>query len=227
LGVRHILLDLDNTVYPASSRLQEEIGRRMTAYVSRLMGIAAEEAQEIRRSFLHRYGTTLAGLLAEGKIEDPDPYLEACHPKGVQDYLKKDPALRESLLNVRVPMAILTNSPIEHARRVLGHLEIADLFVEVFDIRFNRFQGKPAPEAYRRVLRHLDLEPPEVLFVDDLPKHLLAFREMGGSVLLVDESGKHTDGELPTIRSLQELPGELSLRRARRGSEAPRGRGFP
>jgi hypothetical protein len=36
---------------------------------------------------------------------------------------------------------------------------------------------------------------------------------MGGSVLLVDESGGHVDHGLPAVRSLKELPAVLEQRR--------------
>ena len=209
-GIDHILLDLDNTVYPASSPLQDEIGRRMTDYVARLLAVSEEDALRIRRRYLRRYGTTLAGLLAGNHRVDVDRYLKACHPERVESFLEKDPLLRESLEAVSPPLSILTNSPIEHAGRVLRCLGIEDLFENVFDIRFNRFQGKPSPAVFDRVLTHLSLEPSAVLFVDDFPVHLISYRGMGGLVLLVDEVGKHADCGLPSIRYIRELPDYLS-----------------
>jgi putative hydrolase of the HAD superfamily len=209
--LRHILLDLDNTVYPASSPLQVEIGRRMTGYVSKIFGVSSEQALAIRQDYLRRYGTTLSGLIRQQGFRDVEDYLKACHPEDVGAFLQRDPALREALSSISLPLSILTNSPAEHADRVLEFLGVRDLFRQVFDIRFNGFEGKPAKSVFQRVLNALSAAPAETLFVDDMPRHLSSFRGMGGKVLLVDEGGSQEHDGIPTIRKLMDLPAYLQL----------------
>jgi putative hydrolase of the HAD superfamily len=209
--LKHILLDLDNTVYPASSPLEAEIGRRMTEYVSRYLDVSIEKALEVRRKYLNRYGTTLSGLIHERGFQEVEDYLRACHPEDVEAFLQKDPALKETLNSISLPLSILTNSPMEHARRVLDFLDVSGLFQHVFDIRYNGFQAKPSQAVFRRVLNTLSAEPRETLFVDDMVRHLVSFRDMGGNVLLVDEAGTQSCDGIPAIQKLMELPTFLSF----------------
>ena len=46
----------------------------------------------------------------------------------------------------------------------------------------------------------------EVLFVDDMPKYVRGFIELGGKGLLIDEGDRFAEEGLARIRSLVELP---------------------
>ena len=50
------VFDLDNTLYPPAVRLFDQIERRMTDYVMRALGVAADEADALRG----RYWRTMA-----------------------------------------------------------------------------------------------------------------------------------------------------------------------
>jgi putative hydrolase of the HAD superfamily len=206
-----ILVDLDDTIYPTSSGLLKEIGRRMTLFLSQKLDLPEEKAFELRQRYSRQYGTTLAGLMASNQIDTPDEFLDFVHPRDVSPYLNKDPLLRNALSSISIPLGILTNSPMEHAKRILAYLELDDLFDSVFDLRYNGFEGKPSKRAYLRVLDELDLEACRVLFVDDHLSNLMPFRELGGQVLLVDEDGNHSP-DVPVIRYLKDLPSFLKAR---------------
>jgi putative hydrolase of the HAD superfamily len=214
-ALRHLLVDLDDTLYPASSGLREEIVRRMNAFVARFLETDEETAAAIRQGLSRRYGTTLSGLIQQFRYTSPDEYLRYTHPVEVDQFLSRDPGLRPALERVRLPMSILTNSPMEHAERILGFLGISDLFVKVYDIRFNDLQGKPHTSVYTRVLHDLALDAPEVLLIDNRLDYLLGFRKIGGRVLLVEEGectvepAADLEEELPCIRSIRQLPDYL------------------
>ena len=57
------VFDLDNTLYPPSARLFDQIEQRMTDYVMQSLGVARDRADQLRRQYWHTYGTTLAGLM--------------------------------------------------------------------------------------------------------------------------------------------------------------------
>jgi putative hydrolase of the HAD superfamily len=97
----------------------------------------------------------------------------------------------------------------EHALRVLERLEIKNQFTKIFDIRYNRFTGKPNPEAYSRVLNDIGQDIRQVLFVEDLPRYHIPFRDMGGQGVLVDEQNLHGDTGLPAIRGITELKNHI------------------
>jgi putative hydrolase of the HAD superfamily len=62
--VRAWVFDLDNTLYPPSARLFDQIEVRMTAYVQDALGVDAREADFLRDHYWRKYGTTLAGLMS-------------------------------------------------------------------------------------------------------------------------------------------------------------------
>ncbi|NCM97704.1 MAG: pyrimidine 5'-nucleotidase, partial [Rhodobacterales bacterium] len=60
--IRSWVFDLDNTLYPPSARLFDQIEVRMSAWVMQALGVDRAEADRLRRHYWARYGTTLAGL---------------------------------------------------------------------------------------------------------------------------------------------------------------------
>ena len=206
--ITYLLVDLDETLYPSSSGMLEEITRRMTRYVSQYLKLDEDRAVRLRRELSNKHGATLTGLMNEHNFTDPEAYLEFVHPTDVSRYLHKDPELASALSSVALPKSILTNAPQEHARRILEYLEIADLFERIFDIRTNDFRGKPEKEVYRRVLAELNRKAQEVLFIDNRIDYLLSFREIGGEVLWVAEEDSKTSlaERIPRIADVKELP---------------------
>jgi putative hydrolase of the HAD superfamily len=72
---RHVtawVFDLDNTLYPPSARLFDQIEVRMTAWVMRELNVDRAEADRLRRHYWETHGTTLAGLMREHGA-DPGP----------------------------------------------------------------------------------------------------------------------------------------------------------
>ena len=67
-GFGHVdtwIFDLDNTLYPASCRLFDQIDVRMGEFVSNLLGVSYAEAKLRQKELFYKYGTTLRGLMVE------------------------------------------------------------------------------------------------------------------------------------------------------------------
>lgn len=207
--VRYILFDLDNTLYPSSLGLEEDMTRRIREFTAQYLGVDGEAALRRRKERMGSFGTTLEWLMAEEGLTDVDAYYAAIHPEGEEESLKPDPKLRTFISTLPVPAAVLTNAPMEHAVRVLKKLELEGLFTHIFDIRWNGLKGKPSEEAFRNALSVIGLEPQQVLFVDDLPSYVQGFTRIGGLGVLLDESGCHMNYPGPRIRALPELLGFL------------------
>ncbi len=223
-SITYLLFDLDETLYPSSSGMVEEISRRMTTYVSRYLKLDEDRAALLRRELSQKHGTTLTGLMTEHSFTDPEAYLEFAHPTDVGRYLHKDPELASALSSIALPKSILTNAPQEHALRILEYLEIPHLFERIFDIRTNDFRGKPAKEVYHHVLSELDRKASEVLFIDNRIDYLLSFQEIGGKILWVAEADpKLSPPEgLARIANIKELP-DFLLRSLSRSPRPDRG----
>lgn len=213
--IQTLLLDLDNTIYPASSGVAAELSRLINLYTARHLGVSEEEALVQRRGKFHEYGTTMKWLQQEHGLKDYEDFFKKVHPPRIEDFLTPDPRVAETLKAITLPMAIFTNAPEEHARRVTDFYGITEMFARFFDIRYHQLKGKPHRECYQRVLNALDWQPETTLLVDDQTLYLAGFREMGGQTLLIREAepavSAPADGaEYPEIRHITELPDYLA-----------------
>jgi putative hydrolase of the HAD superfamily len=204
--LRYLLLDLDDTVYSESSGLEREVLVRINEYARRLTGLSREAFMEERKRRMPDFGTTLEWIMADYGFADAEDYFAFVHPEGEEKPLAADPELASALDAIDLPKAIFTNSPREHAERVLARLGVADRFDAIYDIRFNGLHGKPHADAIGRVCAACGVEPPEALFVDDSPKYVRGFIDLGGIGVLRDETGRHGDLGLVSVRNLSELP---------------------
>jgi putative hydrolase of the HAD superfamily len=203
--IKRLLFDLDNTLYSSRYGLEDDVARRIREFVSVLLGISTEEVREIRKANVRQYGTCLEWLMAEKGFTDAETYLTVIHPTDEADSLPRDDKLRGLLESIPIPKAILTNSPREHVDLILDRLGIADLFIDIFDIRKTNYKGKPQKEVYDNALNKLGVKAPEVLFIDDNPHNVEIFISLGGNGLLFDEYGVHSNSPLPRIRELGEI----------------------
>ncbi|MDR1586341.1 MAG: HAD-IA family hydrolase [Treponema sp.] len=203
--IKYLLFDLDNTLYSSRYGLEERVGRRMREYAAAYLGTSPEEAWRLRLEQAGPYGTTLEWLMAEKGLTDADSYLAAVHPEDEAENLPPDPELGAFLKAIPVPKAILTNSPREHADRILARLALGDIFTHVFDVRETGFKGKPDSDVFHRALSILGVEARETLFIDDNPRYVAGFTALGGRGLLLDENNTHPDHRGPRIRNLREI----------------------
>ena len=185
------LFDLDETLYPRSAKLMHEITGRIQRYLIDKMGVPEDEAQALRQRFRGTYGTALRGLVEEGYPLDMDDYFAYVHDIELEGRLIPDPLLREMLLGLPLRRAVLTNSNIEHAERILRHIGIHDCFEAIIDIKALQFKNKPAPESYALTMALLGVEPNEVIFVEDTPANTRPAKAMGMTTVLIecDRSG--------------------------------------
>ena len=199
---KHILFDMDNTLYPASSAMNDGITRRMLECVADFFGCNMEKAIELRRERIIHYSTTLEWLRSEG-MTDVEGFMAHVHPDNEADELLPQPGLRDFLLSLPLPMSVLTNAPHEHADRVLEKLGIADLFIAVTDIRDANFFGKPYPDAFEAALRKAGSSVQDTLFLDDMQKYTDGWAAMGGTAVLIGkENGRPLSADaVPMVKA--------------------------
>jgi putative hydrolase of the HAD superfamily len=212
-----ILFDLDGTLYSARMGLEQQVNLRVNEYIAGYLSLPLKEAWNLRKKEIVRggYGTTLEWLLAEKDFNPSliEGYFAFIHPEHETTGLEPDPFLRPFLLSLSetCKLAILTNSPAEHAHRMLKKLGVDDLFPSIFDIRSNGLKGKPYPEAFYRALEELKSSPERCLFVDDVRLYVEGYRAIGGTGILFDEFDEHRDFPSPRIFKLDELAGMIGL----------------
>lgn len=206
---RHLLLDLDNTLYPASGGMDEGISKRMKNFVANFLGASFEEGSRLRTKGLTSYGTTLEWLRSEHSLKDENAYFAFVHPESEIAELQKDDNLRSYLLSLGYPMTLLTNAPMSHAKRLLKFFNIEDIFIGVFDLTYHKGVGKPHPDCFQATLKAVGFTIEETIFVDDMPKYVRGYKAIGGQAVLVDESNQYAEiarqESFPRINSIYEL----------------------
>jgi putative hydrolase of the HAD superfamily len=187
---RTLLLDLDDTLYPASSGVWEAIGERINRFMIEAVGIDSSEAPALRQFYFERYGTSLNGLRRHHAV-DPYAYLSFVHDVPLEDYLSPDPELRRMLERLAFRPTIFTNADTAHAQRVLALLGVADLMGEVIDIVALDWINKPELAAYHRALALCRQDDPTAcLVVDDQPRNLAPAAALGMGTVLVGSADR-------------------------------------
>ncbi|MGD8998499.1 MAG: pyrimidine 5'-nucleotidase [Anaerolineae bacterium] len=204
-----IIFDLDNTLYPRGSGLMEEIGRRIQAWLCDRLDLTWEEAGDLRRNYLQRYGTTMGGLMVERKVK-VDEYLHFVHDIRVQDYLHPSPALGEMLRGIPLRKVVYTNATSEYGRRVLQALDVADQFERIIGIAEVGLRNKFSRKAYARMLALLETEGPACIMVEDSARNLRAAKELGlTTVLVAGQAEGHVDFAVVSVLEVGRLVDRL------------------
>lgn len=180
------VFDLDNTLYPPSARLFEQIEVRMTAFVMASLGLDRPEADRLRRHYWQRYGTTLAGLMREHGV-DPGPYLTDVHEISFAT-LTPDPALRAGIAALPGRRFVFTNGSSPYAERVLAARGLSGLFDAVYGVEHAEFHPKPDAAAYAAVFARAGLAPPRAAMFEDDPRNLVVPHELGMRCVHVAEA---------------------------------------
>lgn len=175
--VRAWVFDLDNTLYPPSARLFDQIEVRMTAWVMQALGVERPEADRLRRHYWALYGTTLAGLMQEHGV-DPAPYLTDVHDISLT-HLEPDATLAARIRALPGRRIVYTNGSRPYAERVLAARGLADLFDAVYGVEHAGFRPKPERAAFETVFAADNLNPLQAAMFEDDPRNLAAPHAMG------------------------------------------------
>ncbi|MBI9046697.1 MAG: pyrimidine 5'-nucleotidase [Anaerolineaceae bacterium] len=200
-----LLIDLDDTIYPSSCGLWDDIRSRINQYLYEKMHFPLEDIPAIRLDLFSRYGTTLRGLKALHQVNEQD-YLEFVHNAPLSDYINPDPELNAMLLRYSQRRIIFTNADDEHANRVLNTMQLTDCFEQIIDVNAIAPYCKPMKEAYEKAFSLANItDPSECVFADDSIKNLDAAREFGVLTILINENSMPSNGHL-SIKHLKDLP---------------------
>ena len=58
-----LLFDLDNTLYPKSLGIFDQVVERIRNYMEDCLGFEKSLARELRQEYIRKYGSTLRGLM--------------------------------------------------------------------------------------------------------------------------------------------------------------------
>ncbi|MEL7026985.1 MAG: pyrimidine 5'-nucleotidase [Pseudomonadota bacterium] len=171
------VFDLDNTLYPPSARLFDQIETRMSAWVMDALGVDHAEADRLRELYWRRYGTTLTGLMVEHGI-DAGPYLDAVHDISF-DGLTPDPKLSALIKNLPGLKIVYTNGPARYAAQVLDARGLSQAFEAVYAIEDANLVPKPEAQAFQTVFEKAGIAGPNAAMFEDDPRNLEVPHNLG------------------------------------------------
>jgi putative hydrolase of the HAD superfamily len=191
------IFDLDNTLYPSSSRLFDQVDTLIGQFVATLLGVDAAEAQRLQKHYFREHGTTLTGLMAQHKV-DPHAYLDFVHNLDLSP-ITPSPALATALERLPGRKLIYTNGSLAHAERVMDRLGVRERFEAIFDIVASDFVPKPQESAYRMLIERHAIFPQRAAMIEDMPRNLAPAAALGMTTVLVSSDSpwarEGADGE--------------------------------
>ena len=186
------VFDLDNTLYPPSARLFDQIEVRMVRWVMDALKVDKDRANYLRKHYWQTYGTTLAGLMREHDL-DPGPYLHDVHDISM-DVLTPDPVLAARIKALPGRRIIYTNGTAPYAERVVKARGLDGLFDEVYGVEHASFLPKPERASFEQVFTTDKLDTTKAVMFEDDPRNLAAPHAMGMGTVHVaptPEAGDH------------------------------------
>ena len=180
------VFDLDNTLYPPSMRLFDQIEVRMTDYVMTELRVDRSEADRLRRHYWKSYGTTLSGLMREHSI-DPLPYLHDVHDIDFS-VLKPDQILASRIRALPGRKIVYTNGSAPYAERVLQARGLDGLFEAIYGVEHADFHPKPEARAFDTVFGKARLNPQTSAMFEDDPRNLAVPHALGMKTVLVGDT---------------------------------------
>ena len=194
------IFDLDNTLYPSSARVFDQIEARMTDWVMQALNVDRARADHLRRHWWRTHGTTLAGLIREHDI-DPVPYLAHVHDIRLDD-LMPDAALAAAIRALPGRKLVHTNGSLRHAQRVTSARGLGGVFDGLFGIEAAGFLPKPERGAFEAVLALAATSPGSAAMFEDDARNLVEPHAMGMATVHVEmcrAAGAHVHHHAPDL----------------------------
>jgi len=206
------IFDLDNTLHDARVHIFPSMHAQINDYLKRRFGLDDAGANEMRRAFWQRYGTTLHGLMRHHGT-DPGDFLRETHrfPE-LADMVVRENALKHALSRLAGRKLVFSNAPRRYVEEVLRVIGVRRWFEAVYTIEDARYRGKPGPHGFHLLLRNHDLDPHRCAFVDDSLDNLKAAKRLGMSTVWVSRTKRRAPFVDARVGSVIDLP-RLAFRR--------------
>lgn len=200
------IFDLDNTLHDARPHIFPSMHAQINEYLMRHFSVDEVGANEMRRGFWLRYGTTLKGLMRHHGT-DPHHYLRETHrfPE-LADMVVRENALKHALARLGGKRLIFSNAPQHYVEQVLRALGVGRYFDAVYTIESTRFKPKPALQGFRLLLRAHNLAPQRCALVDDTLENLRTAKRLGMTTVWVSARAMRVPYVDLRVNSVTQLP---------------------
>lgn len=186
--VKTWVFDLDNTLYPADARVMDQVDRRMTEFVMKLLDLEWDAARAVQKKYWREYGTTLNGLMANHGVDMP-AFLAFVHDVD-HSVITPDPVLAERVGRLEGRRLVFTNGSVRHAEKVIDRLGLNGLFDDLYDIEAGGYMPKPHRESFDRFTAKHAVDPAGALMFEDSARNLETAASLGFTTVLI-RAGEH------------------------------------
>ena len=186
--IKNFIFDCDGVLYDDLEGVFGQVSKRMTEYISQKLDLSLEKAKELQTNYFHKYNTSLNGLMIHHDIP-PEEFLKYVHTIDLS-FMKEDKIMRNELEKLDMEKFIFTNGSAEHAKNILTHLGVYDLFGrdKVFDIKDAGYVPKPEAKTFELMVKKFGLNPKETIYIEDIAKNLSIGYERGcATVWLIND----------------------------------------
>ncbi len=200
------IFDLDNTLYPASCDLFEQVRVRIGGFIAERFGLDIDAARALQRKYFLEHGTTLRGLMTVDGVS-PAEFLDYVHDIDVTA-VPPSPTLDESLAALGGRKLIFTNASATHAERVMDRLGVSRHFEAIVDIVASDYVPKPDRRSYDRMIDAHGIDPAAAVMVEDMAVNLVPAHAMGMTTVWVKTEHAWTGpkpGETHVDREIDDL----------------------
>jgi putative hydrolase of the HAD superfamily len=181
------VFDLDDTLYPRSIGLHDQMKRRVVLFIADQMKIDHTAAEAVHLDYYQRYGATLHGLIDLHGIA-PRDFLDFIHDIDLS-VLGRNEALIAALRALPGRRIVFTNASRGHAVASLEAMGMSDLFDAIASIEDSDFLGKPHLSAFSGFLDAHGVNALTSAMFEDRPGNLVVPHELGmKTVLVIDPS---------------------------------------
>jgi putative hydrolase of the HAD superfamily len=177
------VLDLDDTLYPATNGLADQMKALIREDLSAHFGTDEAGARRIQSELIAAHGTTLRGMMTTRGVDAAD--FLAFERRIDYSVLRADALLAEAIAALPGRKFVFTNGSAYHAEQALGRLGLSAHFDGVFDILAGELVPKPYPDCYHRFVERFAIEPGRAAFFDDLAVNLTVPEQLGMATVLV------------------------------------------
>ena len=168
-----------------------------------LLDVNKVEADKIRGEYWKKYGTSLAGLMRNYKI-DPDDFLNNVHDIDFS-VLPKDLNLLEALNNLPGRKLVYTNGTVPYAREVLKYRGLLNVFDEIYGIEDATYVPKPFPEAFEIIFSKANIVNNRSAMFEDEVRNLEVPFKLGLKTILVSDVQSNKNFVDYTIKCLSDF----------------------
>ena len=181
---KYLLLDLDGVCYGSHNGYPLEkvfgmVSKRMTKFIQDKLNLNEKKAKELQTNYFYKYNTSLNGLMLHHNVVGEE-FLKYVHDIDIS-FMKEDKVLRNVLEKLDMEKFIFTNGSAEHAKNILTHLGIYDLFGrdKIFDIQDAEYVPKPEAKTFDLMVKKFGIDPKETIYIEDIAKNLSIGYERG------------------------------------------------